>query len=253
MSGASLVIPAWNEATRLGDTLELYVTALEARRAPFEVIVVADGHDDGTARLARSYAGRNVRVLEFPRKLGKGGAVLAGFAVAQYDRVGFVDADGPVPASELVQMIELLGEVDCVVGSRWLPGSNIVRQERLQNVVAGRLWNILARTVLRVPVYDTQCGVKFVRRSTMNSALRAVTLTNRAFDVDLLYHIRKAGGRVREFPVTWAHDPDSRMPIARAIPVMLLSLLAVRLMNLPIARSVPSGLVRWFTGQWGTV
>ena len=253
MSGASIVIPAWNEASRLGPTLHRYVAAMQGRGEPFEIIVVADGRDDDTAGVARRFADKCVRVLEFPIKLGKGGAVLAGFAAARNDRVGFVDADGPVPEVELVEMIDLLGRYDCVVGSRWLPESHILRQERLPNVVAGRLWNMLTRTVLRVPVYDTQCGVKFLRRSTMESALRAVSLTNRAFDVDLLFHVRKAGGRILEYPVTWKHDPESRMPIARAVPLMLLSLLAVRLMNLPFARRVPSGLVRWFTGQWGTV
>ncbi|MCI4318991.1 MAG: glycosyltransferase [Thermoplasmata archaeon] len=253
MSGASIVIPAWNEASRLGRTLDRYLVAMQARGEPFEIIVVADGREDDTPGLARRYAEKGVRVLEFPLKLGKGGAVLAGFAAAKYDRVGFVDADGPVPEVELVEIIDLLDRYDCVVGSRWLPESHILRQERWPNVVAGRLWNILTRTVLLVPVRDTQCGVKFLRRSTMDSALRAVSLTNRAFDVDLLYHVRKAGGRILEYPVTWRHDPESRMPIARAVPLMLLSLLAVRLMNLPGGRRVPTGLVRWFHGQWGTV
>lgn len=249
--GLTIVIPAWNEEERLVRTLDRYLPRLEACGAPFELLVVVDGNADGTSRVARSYAHRGVRLLEFPQKLGKGGAVLAGLRAARYESTGYLDADGPIPPEQMLDLVEALREVDCVVASRWLRGSRILRREPVFNLFAGRVWNFLVRSLLFLPIRDTQCGAKFMRRSVVLSTLRAVTVTNRAFDVDLLYHVRKAGHHVREVPVTWEHDPKTRMPIGTAIPVMFISLLGVRLMNLPIGQRVPLGWIRWFHRHLG--
>jgi glycosyltransferase involved in cell wall biosynthesis len=249
--GLSIVIPAWNEEDRLERTLSRYLPALEARAEPFEVIVVSDGVQDRTAEVARSFASRGVRVLEFPEKLGKGGAILAGLRTARYDYVGYLDADGPIATSQIYGMVDTLKDVDCVIASRWIQGSVVVRPEPLFNRVAGRVWNFLVRGLLLMPIQDTQCGAKFFKRSVVIPLLRTVTVTNRAFDVVVLYHIRESGASVKEVPVTWTHDPNTRMPIARAIPIMLLSLVAVRMMNTPISKRVPPSWVEWFHDRYG--
>lgn len=251
--GLSIVIPAWNEEDRLRRTLARYLPALEVRNRPFEIIVVTDGSRDRTAEVARGFAGRGVRVLEFPRKLGKGGAILAGLREARFDYVGYLDADGPIPPTEIYKLVDALASADCVVASRWTQGAVVLRPEPRFNRFAGRLWNFLVRSILFLPVRDTQCGAKFLRRSLLTPTLRAVALTNRAFDVDLLYHVRKSGATLREVPVTWEHDPATRMPIGRAIPVMFVSLVGVRLMNLPVGKRVPADLVRRFLRKWGQV
>lgn len=252
MSGLSVVIPAWNEEDRLARTLNRYLPALEARPERYEVIVVIDGCRDRTAEVAQSYSSRGVRVLEFPTKLGKGGAVLAGLRAARYEYVGYLDADGPIAPSEMARMVEALSEWDCVVASRWIRGSKVLRPEPLFNRFVGRVWNVLVRSMLLIPIRDSQCGAKFLRKSVLIPTLRAVSLTNRAFDVDLLYHLRKNGHGIKELPVTWQHDPDTRMPIGRAIPVMFLSLIGVRVMNMPIGRKVPKKFVEWFHQEYGT-
>jgi glycosyltransferase involved in cell wall biosynthesis len=251
--GLSIVIPAWNEEDRLARTLERYLPALEMRSGPFEVIVVVDGCKDRTADVARAYSSRGVRVLEFQTKLGKGGAVLAGLREACYDYVGYLDADGPIAPSEVTRMVEALSEWDCVVASRWIRGSKVLRNEPLFNRFVGRVWNVLVRSMLLIPIRDTQCGAKFLRRSVLIPTLRAVSLTNRAFDVDLLYHLRKGGHGIKELPVTWQHDPDTRMPVGKAIPVMFVSLLGVRVMNTPVGEHLPQEWVQWFLQRWGQV
>jgi dolichol-phosphate mannosyltransferase len=247
--GVSIVIPAWNEEDRLARTLERYLPSLEARGQPFEVIVVSDGAGDRTPEVAAAYGDRHVRLLRFPTKLGKGGAVLAGLREARYEYVGYLDADGPISPEEMYGLLGGLEDVDCVVASRWVRGSFGVRAEPLFNRVAGRAWNFLTRSLLFLPLRDTQCGAKVFRGSVVLPLLKTVTLTNRAFDVDFLYHVRKAGHAIREVPVHWTHDAETRMPIGRAIPVMLVSLLGVRLMNTPMGRRVPSRLVKWFLNR----
>lgn len=250
--GVSIVIPAWNEEDRLARTLERYLPSLEARGIPFEVIVVVDGVKDRTAEIAGRYAERHVRVLRFPNKLGKGGAVLAGVRVSRFEYVGYLDADGPISPEEMFGLVDYLHDVDCVVASRWIRGASGGEAEPLFNRVSGRGWNFLTRSLLFLPLRDTQCGAKFFKGSVVRSMLHTVTLTNRAFDVDILYHVRKEGGQVKEVPVRWNHDPATRMPIGRAIPVMFVSLVGVRVMNSPAGKRVPSKLVRWFMNEFAS-
>jgi dolichol-phosphate mannosyltransferase len=249
--GLSIVIPAWNEEDRLARTLERYIPALEARGEPFEMVVVVDGVRDRTAEVAETFRDRGVRVLRFPTKLGKGGAVLAGLRETRYGYVGYLDADGPISPEQIYQLVGNLENVDCVVASRWTRGASGAEAEPWFNRLSGRLWNFLTRSLLFLPLRDTQCGAKFFRRSVMTPLLRTVTLTNRAFDVDILYHVRKAGYEVKEVPVRWSHDRESRMPIGRAIPVMFASLVGVRVMNSPFSKRVPPKLVRWFIDEFG--
>ncbi len=251
--GVSIVIPAWNEEDRIGVTLERYLAALEELGIAYEIIVVMDGAKDRTEHVVDGFVGHGVRKLVFPEKLGKGGAVLSGLRETRYSYVGYVDADGAVPPHELLKMVGVLERCDCVVASRWLKGSRVVRQEPLFNVVAGRAYNFLVRSLLFLQVRDTQCGAKLLRRGMLDRMLAAVTITNRAFEISLLYHVRKSGGTIEEVPVEWVHDSRSRMPIGRAIPIMFLALLGLRVMNSPVGKYVPNGPVRALVKMWGTV
>lgn len=251
--GVSIIIPAWNEAARLSATLAKYLPALENRGEPFEVIVVADGQSDDTYGVANAYSSRNVRSIVFPERLGKGGAVLAGFRAAKFDFVGYLDADGPVSPESVHDMIEVLRECDGVVASRWIAGSRIARPQRFARVVLGRGWNVLVRIVLFLPQKDTQCGAKFFRRSVVIPMLRAVAVTDWAFDVDLLFHLKKAGVQVRENPVTWSDGAGSKLQVHRAVPSMMLSLVGIRLMNMPFSKRIPRSWVTWFRKRWGNL
>lgn len=251
MEGLSVVIPAWNDQARLWSTLTRYLPYLEARGGPFEVIVVIDGQGDDTLGVASHFAPRNVRTLVFPTKQGKGGAVLAGFREAKYDYVGYLDADGPVSPESIHRMIEVLRECDGVVASRWMAGSKIGTPQGWERIILGRGWNLLVRLVLFLPQRDTQCGAKFFKRAVVTPLLRAVAVTNWAFDADLLFHLKIAGCVVRETPIAWSEGGGSKFQVERAVPNMLFSLIGIRLMNLPFANKVPPAWIQWFQGRWG--
>lgn len=253
MNGLSIVIPAYNEEGRLGLTLERYLPTLESMGEPFEVIVVCDGCSDLTAKIAATYGHRHVRVLEFSTRLGKGGAIFAGMRESQYESVGFVDADGPIPATEISRLRAVLRNADCVISSRWTRGSRMDLPPPLLNRIAGRVWNALVRGLLLLPYTDTQCGAKFYRKAVINRVLSAVNLTNMAFDISLLYHIRSAGYSVQEVPVTWTHSPGSKFRLGKMIYVMSVSLVAVRFMNLPTRDWIPHELKSWFSTHCGNV
>lgn len=241
------MIPAWNEEQRLPATLESFIPALSQLRDPYEIIVVTDGSTDRTKQVSLQYADRGVRVLDFPDRLGKGGAILAGLRQSTYGTVGFVDADGPVPASEVVDLARQLGDFDCVVGSRRVESAEVVRVRSPSRRFFSRGWNLIVRAVLGLPLQDTQCGVKFFRRAAVVPVLPDVQVKGWAFDVDLLFRLRKAGRSFKEVAVTWEEQKGTKLALPVAIPVMFLSLLRIRLAKVrasPSRDTSPDGSAR---------
>lgn len=231
--GVSVIIPAWNEESRLPRALDQYVRLLEASTRPFEVIVVADGVTDRTVEVAREFEARGVRVLRFDHKLGKGGAILEGFRRARYDSVGFIDADAPVTPVNVAYLLSQLATSDAAIASRWIGKGVEHQRESFARRLLSRTWNLLTRSILRLEIHDTQCGAKFFRRDPLTSILNKVALTNWAFDASLLFHFQRSGYRIREVPVNWTDDPATKMQLARAIPAMFLSVIGIRLMSVP--------------------
>ena len=253
-SGVSLILPAYNEQARIGSTLDKYLPALEFCTRQFEIIVVVDGSDK-TAEVARHYRNQGVRVVQEDHKLGKGGAILNGFRQAQFDAVGYVDADGSLMPSDLTCIVRSILDpgTDCVVASRWIPGSRWLHREPLTKMLAGRVFNLLVRSLLQVPVRDTQCGAKFYRRNVIDRLLSQVSVTNLTTDVGFLFHAHKNGARIYEVPVTWDDDPRSRFHLTTMIPIMFLTVIGIRLMNLPLGRYVPKSLVHKFQQFLGSI
>lgn len=228
--GISVVVPAWNEEVRLPRMLDQYLPMLRASTLPFEVVVVTDGSTDRTAEVAQKYAGLGVRVLEFPHKLGKGGAVLQGFRSAGYDVLGFLDADAPITPASFALLLSRLRDSDVAIASRYHSESESIEVARLSRRIMSRCWNLLARMVLNLDLHDTQCGAKVFKRYAIDSVIDKVWLTNWAFDVSLLYHLRRAGFRVVEVPVNWSSDRGTKLKVEKVVPAMLLSLIGIRLM-----------------------
>lgn len=254
LNGVSLVVPAHNEESRISPTIERYLRVLDSTRRPFEFLVVVDG-TDRTAEVSLRYGDRGVRVIRSSRKLGKGGAILAGFRKSRFDVVGYVDADGSLSDKDLFRMIEIACAPgsDCVIASRWLPSSEWINVEPLLKRVASRGFNILVRGLLNLRVHDSQCGAKFYRGSLLDTILADVTVTNLTTDVGFLFHAQKNGARIQEVPVTWNNDSRSRFTLGTMIPIMFVTLVGMRVMNLPLGRAVPPRLVRTFARVLGSI
>lgn len=250
--GVSLVIPAYNEEARLGRALDAYLPVLETMGRPFEVIVVMDG-TDGTPHIVEEYAGRRVVGVSSHVKLGKGGALLKGFSGARFGVIGYVDADGSLGAQDLARMIQQTSASDCVVASRWLPGSQWVTPEPLVKRILSRGFNFLVRGLLGLPLSDTQCGAKFFRASLLRGILPEVTVTNLTVDVGVLFHARRAGASIREMPVTWDDDRRTRFNLGKMVMFMLITVVGIRLMNLRSSGVVPARLVAFFSRWIGNV
>lgn len=233
----SVIVPAHNEESRLGRTLEAYLKAFEDS----EIIVVLNGCTDGTRGVVEPLraAHPNLKALEIPDPVGKGGAVRAGFLTARAPIVGYVDADGSTPAAEMRRLCEAVGANDGVIGSRWLRASNVAVRQPFTRRLASRAFNFIVRVLFGLRYSDTQCGAKVFRREALRHVMRDVETANLAFDVDLLFAMHRLKMRVREEPTYWVDERGSRVKLASASLHMFAAVLRLRLRHSFLAVVIP--------------
>ncbi len=207
----SIVIPAYNESTRLPQSLERIRAFLARWGGSCEVIVVDDGSSDDTADRARA-ALPGIAVLQNEGNRGKGYSVRRGMVAARGAHRLMTDADLSTPIEELERLLAVQREgFDVVIGSRALPDSNIEVHQPWYRENMGRVFNLAVR-VLAVPgLHDTQCGFKLWSARAADDVFRAARLDGFSFDVESLFLARKRGYRIAERPVTWRNDAATRV------------------------------------------
>ena len=217
----SVVIPAFNEASRLGRTLAEVFAYLGAQGYASEVIVVDDGSTDATAAVAeRGFASAGAtaaRLIRVEPNRGKGHAVRAGLLAAEAPVALFTDADLSTPITETPKLTGPIrsGEYDLVFGSRALDRTLIGVHQSWRREQGGRVFNLVVRLLTGMPFWDTQCGFKAFRMDTCRAVVEGATIDRFGFDVELLYVAHLAGLRLREWPVRWDHNEGSKVSVAR--------------------------------------
>jgi dolichyl-phosphate beta-glucosyltransferase len=207
----SVVIPAFNEARRLGATLERITAYLEAHGTPSEILVVDDGSIDGTADVARAARG-GVRLLRHERNCGKGHAVRAGMLATSGERRLMTDADLSTPIEELARLETALDDgFDVAIGSRAVAGSRVEVHQPAYREAMGRVFNRLVQALLLPGLHDTQCGFKLFTAAAARTAFASCRLDGFSFDVEALYVARRRGLRIAELPVVWRNDAATRV------------------------------------------
>jgi len=215
----SIVIPAYNEAVRLGNTLLAVVNYLRESWPDAEVIVVDDGSADDTAGIARAIFSDsgNLRtsVISYKSNLGKGRAVRLGLLAARGDVALFTDADLSTPITEAPKLVEPIttGQYDVTFGSRALDRKLIGVHQPWRREQGGRVFNLAVRLATGLPFWDTQCGFKAFRMSVCRPLVEAATVDRFGFDVELLYLAYRAGLRLKEVPVRWDHNEGSKISL----------------------------------------
>lgn len=236
----SILIPAYNEAFRIRAMLEDYCAATAGREV--ELLVVVNGSRDATERIVReAFMPRfpHLRMIVIPEPVGKGGALMRGLSESRGDKVGYTDADGSTPAAFFLAMADRLEGSGLLIASRWLPGAKINRRQPRHRLVSSRVFNRMVRTAFGLEVTDTQCGAKVMSRDVLETILPRVGVTQWAFDVDLLFHVRRAGFPVREVPAEWNDVSGSKVRYFRAPLEMTAALARLRMIHSPLR-----GLVR---------
>lgn len=211
----SIVIPCYNERTRLPATLAAVLGYVDARQIPTEVVVVDDGSRDGTADWVREQMVRDprVRLVGYGGNCGKGFAVKTGMLEARGEAVLFMDADGATPVEEADAFWPQVekGAADMVIGSRRADGAQVEVAQKALRSLASDVFALLARVLLVYGVKDTQCGFKLFSRSAAQSIFPRVETASAIFDMEVLLLAGRARLRVVEQAVRWRHDDDSRL------------------------------------------
>ncbi len=216
----SIVIPAHNEAERIGKTLEEYLKVFKDA----EIIVVLNRCTDNTKEVVEKF---DVKILEFKEKLGKGGAIIEGFKVARGEILAFADADGSTPPQEVLKVVKFAKEYGAAIGSRWLKESKILVKQPLSRRIASRAFNILVRLILGLKFKDTQCGCKAFKSEVIKDIIDIIKIKNYAFDVELLYLLKKKGVNIVEVPIMWMDKKGSKLKL-KDILEMFVSLFKIR-------------------------
>jgi glycosyltransferase involved in cell wall biosynthesis len=228
----SIVIPAFNERLRIIATLDAVVACVRRENWDAEVIVVNDGSSDETADLVRDFIRHapEVRLMENPSNRGKGYSVRNGLIHANGEIVMFTDADLSAPIDEAERLFAAIEKdgADIAIGSRWLATSRQTHRQPLYRQIFGRCFNALTRMVMRLPYADTQCGFKAFTRDAAQTVFQLQTIERWGFDPEILFIARKRHFKVKEVPVSWAHDARSRISYLRDGLQMLKELAIVR-------------------------
>ncbi len=241
----SLIIPAFNEADRIGKTLDKVFAYLDKQDYASEVIVVDDGSNDTTRDIVEAYimkraedVGANARVslqvftLDINR--GKGYTVNYGMLhMAKGAYRVFYDADAATPIDEVENLWPAFANgADVVIGSRSLPESDVVIFQPWYRVFMGRTFNILLHLMRLSRYQDTQCGFKGFTAAATEAIFKRQTLWGFSFDVELLFIAKQLGYVITEIPIRWRDDPCSKVNPVRDAGQMFLDIVRIRVNDL---------------------
>jgi dolichyl-phosphate beta-glucosyltransferase len=210
----SIVIPAYNESSRISASLQRVLAYSRQCGWNAEVIVVNDGSRDTTAEIVRGLAATHpeLRLLENPGNRGKGFSVRNGMLHAQGDVLLFSDADFSSPVEEAGKLFAAIADgAEIAIGSRWLQTKLQIRKQPLHRQLFGRMFNLALRLVLGLRFKDTQCGFKAFSRRAAQTIFPLQNIERWGFDPELLYLAQKFDFEVVEVPVAWAHRDGTRI------------------------------------------
>ena len=232
-----LLIPAYNEERRIEPVLRDYARYFkEHYQGKFQLVVVLNGCNDDTLGVVRrvSIDYPAVSALEFPEAIGKGGALIEGLKLAPLaDLIGYVDADGATPPHAFHELVKHISGVDCVIGSRWLPGAVLHVEQSGRRRFASRAFHLIVQLLFWMNIRDTQCGAKVMRREAVEKVHSSLRIADMAFDINLLYSLKRAGYRILEVPTEWTDKIGTKVTLVGTSLVMFLSVVRIRIIYWP--------------------
>ncbi|HEY3202478.1 MAG TPA: dolichyl-phosphate beta-glucosyltransferase [Thermoanaerobaculia bacterium] len=230
---ASIVIPAFNEASRIEGCVRSVARWVRSQPGgwDWEFVLVDDGSTDDTAVRARRFAEEEklaLRLLSHRENRGKGAAIRTGVLASAGDPILISDTDLSTPLSEWVKLAERLPACPVSIGSRALEQDLVRKRQALYRVLLGKAGNLVIRLIAVPGIHDTQCGFKLFRGEVARELFGQARIDRFAWDVEVLYLARRRGYPIAEVPVLWFNSPESKVRIVRDTLQTLWDVLRIR-------------------------
>ena len=220
----SVIIPAHNEGKRIGNTLENIASYLNKQAYSYEVLVCEDGSIDNTISVVESKKNivKNLQISsqkEDGHILGKGDAVRRGMLKAQGRYRIFIDADDATPFWQVEKLLQAVQKenYDIAIASRYIKGAKLVPPRGALRTLISRGGNIIINMFLRLPYKDTRCGFKLFTTPTAEKIFGKILLPGFGFDDEVLALASKLGFRVKELPVEWHEQAESKVSMKNVL------------------------------------
>ncbi len=222
----SVIIPAYNEERRISKTLLDIDKYLSKQKYGYEILVVSDGSKDRTSFVVEKFQGviKNLRLIANPENHGKGYVVRQGMLEAEGDFRIFTDADNSTTIDQIEKMWPHLERgYEVVIGSRDVKGAVIaVKQPWFRRVLLGNTFNLLVQIICGLwGIWDTQCGFKCLTKKAVEEIFPKCKIDRWAFDPEILVIAKKMGYKIKEVPITWINDPESKVKLKSTIKMFL--------------------------------
>ena len=240
----TIIIPAYNEKKRIGDTLNKYVGYYRKLNVNFEIFVILNGCRDGTERVVNNYIQKYPSLIKKEvhiAPIGKGGALIEGLTKGKAKVIAYTDADGATPPQELYKLIQVVQQkqAELAIGSRWTKGARVFPKQPFRRRVASRCFNLLVRSFFGLPFKDTQCPAKALSRELLLKIRDDLHLADMSFDINLIVSALKKGAKVKEIPIYWQDKEGSKVKLLRTSLMMFMSIVRLRLLYSPFYFLVP--------------
>jgi dolichyl-phosphate beta-glucosyltransferase len=231
----SIVIPAYEESEKIAGDIKAAADFLVANNLTGEIIVVDDGSKDQTSETAKTVEvppSVELIISRYEQHRGKGYAVRSGIGQTSGQYIMFADSGCCVPYEDTLRGLELLQKDICDIahGSRKMPGCHIEKAQGLYRRLCSKLFHWFVIRDMKIPpeLTDTQCGFKIYKGDVARHLYGECITDGFAFDIEIIVRAQKEGYRIKEFPINWACDRDSRLSPSRSLKHVLSELSKIK-------------------------
>ena len=227
----SVIIPAYKEAGRIGDTLKKVDEYLASQKYGSEIIVVNDGSPDKTAEIVKQLLPeiKNLRLIDNKKNRGKGYVARQGMLEAKGEIRVFMDADNSTSIDHIEKMFsEFDNGKEVVIGSRDIKGADIAVPQPWWRIMLGNVFNLIVQIISGLRgIWDTQCGFKAFTAKAVEDIFPKCKIDRFAFDVEILILAKKMKYEIKEIPVRWINDTTSTVGF-KSMVKMLIDVVCIR-------------------------
>lgn len=229
----SVVIPVYNEQKRIQKGLTEILGYLRKQKFTWEIIVVDDGSEDQTAILGTTLLKNilNARLIKAAHS-GKGGAIKKGVLSSKGKWVIFLDIDLATPMNELGKFMKARKNYDIIIGSRKIKGANILIHQPKFREFGGKVFTMLTNLLVTKGISDITCGFKLFKGNLARKLFYKSLLSDWSFDAEILFLAQKMDARIKEVPVSWRDDPQTKVTLFRDTTDAFLGLIRIRVNDL---------------------